>query len=113
MTNVYRDRLVIQNKLMPWLAGENDVMLGQGSSTGVPSDQKSTVFYQVQCALFYNETDAEIFPAHYTWKVTEKVFKMAFMMNKLTMNYFYLIILEIFLGIATNHCEIQVCTIFV
>ena len=28
------------------------------------------------------ENDAEIFPAHYTWK---KVFKMAFMMNKLSM----------------------------
>ena len=29
------------------------------------------------------ENDAEIFPAHYTWKVAEKGFKMAFMMNKL------------------------------
>jgi hypothetical protein len=28
------------------------------------------------------ENDAEIFPAHYTWKVTEKGFKMASMMNK-------------------------------
>ncbi len=42
--------------------------------------------YQVQCALFYIENDAEIFPAHYTWKVTDKGFKMAFMMNKLAMN---------------------------
>jgi hypothetical protein len=32
---------------------------------------------------FYIENDAEIFPAHYTWKVAEKGFKMAFMMNKL------------------------------
>ncbi len=30
-------------------------------------------------------TDAEIFPAHYTWKVTEKGFKVASMMNKLAM----------------------------
>jgi hypothetical protein len=29
------------------------------------------------------ENDAEIFPVHYTWKVAEKGFKMAFMMNKL------------------------------
>jgi hypothetical protein len=29
------------------------------------------------------ENYAEIFPAHYTWKVTEKGFKMAFMMYKL------------------------------
>ncbi len=43
----------------------------------------STIFYQVQYALFYIENDAEIFPAHYTWKVPEKWFKMAFMMNKL------------------------------
>ncbi len=36
-------------------------------------------------ALFYIENDAEIFPVHYTWKVTEKEFMMAFMMNKLAM----------------------------
>jgi hypothetical protein len=35
--------------------------------------------------FFKNENDAEIFPAHYTWKVAEKGFKMAFMMNKLAM----------------------------
>ncbi len=34
------------------------------------------------CTFFYIEYDAEIFPAHYTWKVAEKGFKMAFMMNK-------------------------------
>ncbi len=34
---------------------------------------------------FYIENDAEIFPAHYTWKVAEKGFKIAFMMNKLAM----------------------------
>jgi hypothetical protein len=36
--------------------------------------------------LFYIENDAEIFPVHYTWKVSEKGFKLAFMMNKLAMN---------------------------
>jgi hypothetical protein len=30
---------------------------------------------------FFIENDAEIFLAHYTWKVAEKGFKMAFMMN--------------------------------
>jgi hypothetical protein len=32
---------------------------------------------------FYIENDAEIFPAHYTWKVAEKGFNMAFIMKKL------------------------------
>jgi hypothetical protein len=31
------------------------------------------------------ENDAEIFPAHYMWKVAEEGFKMASMMNKLAM----------------------------
>ncbi len=31
---------------------------------------------------FYSENDAEIFPAHCTWKVAERGFKIAFMMNK-------------------------------
>ncbi len=44
-----------------------------------------TVFYRVQCALFYIENYAEIFLAQYTWKVAEKGFKMAFMINKLAM----------------------------
>ncbi len=44
-----------------------------------------TVFYRVLCTLFYIENDAEIFLAHYTWKVAEKWFKMSFMMNKLAM----------------------------
>jgi hypothetical protein len=42
-----------------------------------------TIFYRVYCTLFYIENDAEIFLAHYTLKVTEKEFQMAFMMNKL------------------------------
>ncbi len=53
-----------------------------------------TVFYCVWCALFYIEKDAEIFPAHYTWKVAEKGFKIAFMMNKLAMIISFEIILE-------------------
>ncbi len=43
---------------------------------------------------FYMQNDAEIFPAHYTWKVTEKGFKMACMMNKLAMINSCEIILE-------------------
>jgi hypothetical protein len=31
---------------------------------------------------FYIKNDAEISPVHYTWKVAEKGFKMAFMMNE-------------------------------
>ncbi len=33
-------------------------------------------------STFYIENNAEIFPAHYTWKVAEKGYKMAFKMNK-------------------------------
>jgi hypothetical protein len=44
---------------------------------------------------FLHENDAEIFPAHYTWKVAEKGLKMASMMNKLAMNNSCEIILEI------------------
>jgi hypothetical protein len=40
------------------------------------------------------ENDAEIFPAHDTWKVGEKTFKMACMMNKLAMMNSCEIILE-------------------
>jgi hypothetical protein len=53
-----------------------------------------TAFYRVYYALLYIENDAEIFPAHYTWKVAEKGAKMAFMMNKLAMIDSYAIILE-------------------
>ncbi len=35
--------------------------------------------------FFYFENDAEKFPADYTWKVDEKGFKMAFIMNKIAM----------------------------
>ena len=40
------------------------------------------------------ENDAEIFPVHYTWKVAEKGFKIAFLMNKLAMIISFEIILE-------------------
>ncbi len=30
---------------------------------------------------FYKENDAKIFPAHYTWKVAERGFNRAFMIN--------------------------------
>ncbi len=40
------------------------------------------------------ENDAEIFPAHYTWKVTEKGYKMASMMTKLAIINSCEIILE-------------------
>jgi hypothetical protein len=43
---------------------------------------------------FFIENDAEIFPAHCTWKVDEKGFKMAFMVNKLAMINSYEVILE-------------------
>ncbi len=43
---------------------------------------------------FYMENDAVIFPAHYAWKVAEKGFKMASMMNKLAMINSCEIILE-------------------
>jgi hypothetical protein len=42
-------------------------------------------FIEYTAHFFYIENDAEIFSAHYTWKVGEKGFKMAFMMNKLAM----------------------------
>ncbi len=34
-------------------------------------------------STFKIKNDAEIFPMHYTWKIAEKGFKMAFIMNKL------------------------------
>jgi hypothetical protein len=44
---------------------------------------------------FFNiDNDDEKFPAHFTWKVAEKEFKMAFMMNKLAMINFCEIIHE-------------------
>jgi len=54
----------------------------------------SMLMKKVLCAFFYMENDAEIFPAHYTWKVAEKGIKMASMMNKLEMINSCEIILE-------------------
>ncbi len=51
-------------------------------------------FIKYSAHFFYIENDAEIFPAHYTWKVAEKGFKMAYMMNKLAMNNSCEIIVE-------------------
>ncbi len=45
-------------------------------------------------ALYFIENDAEIFPVHYTWKVAEKGFKIAFMMNILAMIIYFEIFLE-------------------
>jgi hypothetical protein len=59
---------------------------------------------------FSIENDAEIFPAHYTLKVADKGFKMAFMMNKLAMINSCEIILE--KNICQKTCETQVRTIF-
>jgi hypothetical protein len=44
--------------------------------------------------FFYIKNDAEIFPAHYTWKVAEKGLIVGFMMNKLAMNDSYEIFVE-------------------
>jgi len=44
--------------------------------------EKYCILLSIECT-FYIENDAEIFPAHYTWMVAEKGFKMAFMMNQL------------------------------
>jgi len=54
----------------------------------------SPYFIEYSVHFFYIENDAEIFPAHYTRKVVEKGFKIAFMMNKLAMIISFEIILE-------------------
>ncbi len=51
-------------------------------------------FIEYSAHFFYIENDAEIFPAHYTSKVAEKGFKMAFMMNILAM---IIILVKLFL----------------
>jgi hypothetical protein len=63
---------------------------------------------------FYIENDAEIFPVHYTWKVTEKGVKMAFMMNKFASLFLVKLFLKnINIFFAKIHCEFQVRTILV
>ncbi len=76
----------------------------------IPSLILFTVFYRVYCTLFYIENDAEIFPAHYTWKVAENEFKMAFMMNKDAR----LILVKLFLKKKSQNqvCTILVCTLY-
>jgi hypothetical protein len=60
------------------------------------------------------KNDAEIFPAQYTWKVAEKGFKMASMMNKLAIMNSCEIILEKKINFfAKKNCEIQVRTLLV
>ncbi len=55
---------------------------------------KAPYFIEYSAHFFYIENDAEIFPVHYTWKVAEKGFKVAFMKNKLGMIISFEIILE-------------------
>ncbi len=74
-----------------------------------------TIPYLIEYSVhfFYIENDAEIFPLHYTQKVAEKGFKMAFMMNKIAMINTCEIIpekIKIFF-FAKYHCEIWVRTI--
>jgi hypothetical protein len=54
--------------------------LGQVRSLNFTRVVSSILYFIEYSAL---ENDVEIFPAHYTWKVPEKGFKMAFTMNKL------------------------------
>jgi hypothetical protein len=51
-------------------------------------------FMSIVHTFFYMENDSEILLEHYTWKVAEKGFKMASMMNKLAMVNSCEIILE-------------------
>jgi hypothetical protein len=51
---------------------------------------------------------------HYTWKVAEKGFKFAFMMNKLeTIISFEIFLKNRIIFFVKNHCEIQMCNILV
>ncbi len=61
--------------------------------------------------FFYIECDAEIFPANYTWKVAEKGFKMAFMMNELAKLNSCEIILEKYFFFDKNHCKFR-CALY-
>ncbi len=56
--------------------------------------QKVPYFIEYSAHFFTWKNDAEIFPVHYTWKVAEKGFKMAFSKNKLAMINSCEIILE-------------------
>ncbi len=52
------------------------------------------ILSSIVCTFFFIGNDAEIFSVHYTWKVAEEEFKIAFMMNKLAMINSFEIILE-------------------
>jgi hypothetical protein len=68
-----------------------------GQNMGRVFNSRSGCVYRILSTIvhnFYTENDAEIFSAHYIWKVTEKGFKMAFTMNKLAMMNYCEIILE-------------------
>ena len=52
------------------------------SEKDLVEDPRHHILLSTVC-IFYIENDAEIFPAHYTWKLAEKGFKMVFMINKL------------------------------
>ncbi len=82
---------------MAWVQRQKGLNKVEGSASACKKVYivLSTVFYRVQCALFYIENDAQIFPAHYTWKVAEYGYTMAFMMNKVAMNNSCEIILEL------------------
>jgi hypothetical protein len=59
------------------------------------------------------ENYAEMVPAHFTWKVAEKGFKMASVMNKLAMIFVKLFLKNKINFFAKNYCKIQVRTILV
>ncbi len=50
--------------------------------------------YRILSSIVCIENNAEIFPAHYTWKIAEKGFQIAFMMNKLAMIISFEIMIE-------------------
>jgi hypothetical protein len=65
----------------------NIICLGIMTLSNTVTNAKLSVPSSIQySALFYIENASEIFPAHYTRKVAEKGFKMAFMTNILAMN---------------------------
>jgi hypothetical protein len=79
--------------------GPNPYSLSRIQIINLPTDAhwfiaKLLYFIKYSAHFFYIEDDAEIFPVHYTWKVAEKGFKKAFMMNKLAIINSCEIILE-------------------
>ncbi len=78
----------IENTKLNWLG------LEKGTFCYILEKVEITIFDRVQCTLLYIKNDAEIFPVHYTRKIAEKGFKMAFMMNQLAMINSCEIILE-------------------